>query len=189
MKNVKSGSLRVTTHSNPPTPPPPAPPTNEKRREGASTKGWHESWYVTSLLIYAIYESSCTFREGGGLVSVNKVQRTIVHFCVLAIRSNLFAVKCMNSSVYCVLKGLRKLTNDFWWQATRTLPLDVQVALANLDFAVYSVSNYICRHCLGVLKKRQNLKQNLKQLEESMRKEYAASSGKAGLPFKPKELQ
>ena len=52
---------------------------------------------------------------------------------------------------------------------------DVQVALANLDFAVYGVSKYICRHCLGILKKRQNLKQNLKDLEECMRRDYAAS--------------
>ena len=177
----------VWPHTQTPPPPPHRQMKNgerERLRKAGTNRG-----YVTSLLIYAIYESSCTFREGGGLVSVNKVQRIIVHFCVLAIRSNLFAVKCMNSSVYCVLKGLRKLTNDFWWQATRRLPLDVQVALANLDFAVYSVSNYICCHCLGILKKRQNLKQNLKQLEESMRKEYAASSGKAALPFKPKELQ
>ena len=65
----------------------------------------------------------------------------------------------------------------------------MQVALANLDFAMYTVFNYICRHCLEILKKRQNLKQNLKQLEESMRKVYAVSAVKAGFAFKPKELQ
>ena len=57
---------------------------------------------------------------------------------------------------------------------------DVQVSLANLDFAVYTVSKYICRHCLGILKKSQNLKQILKDLEECMRREYAASVEKAG---------
>ena len=34
---------------------------------------------------------------------------------------------------------------------------DEQVALANFNFAVYTTSNYICRHFLGILKKRQDL--------------------------------
>ena len=38
---------------------------------------------MTSLLLYAIYTNSFTFCEGGGLVSVKKVQRIIVYCCVL----------------------------------------------------------------------------------------------------------
>ena len=56
----------------------------------------------------------------------------------------------------------------------------MQDALMNLDFAVYTVSKYISHHCLGILKKRQTLKQNLKDLEECMRREYAGSMEKAG---------
>ena len=38
---------------------------------------------MTSLLLYAIYTNSFTCCEGGGLVSVKKVQRIIVYCCVL----------------------------------------------------------------------------------------------------------
>ena len=64
---------------------------------------------------------------------------------------------------------------------------DVNKALASLDFLVYTASEYICRQCNTLLKKRQNLQQNLEDMEKSLRNSYAASLTKAGLIFKMKE--
>lgn len=64
---------------------------------------------------------------------------------------------------------------------------DVNIALANLDFLVYTASEYICRQCHSLLKKRQNLQQNLAELEKSLRINYAASLEKLGLVFQPKK--
>ena len=82
----------------------------------------------------------------------------------------------------CILcfREITKVYERFLVTSNKKTAFDVKVSLANLDFAVYTVSKCICRHCLGILKKRQNLKQNLKDLEECMRREYAASVEKAG---------
>ena len=46
----------------------------------------------------------------------------------------------MNSSIYCVLKRLRKLTGErFLVTSKKKTAFDVQVAPANLDFAVYTL--------------------------------------------------
>ena len=46
----------------------------------------------------------------------------------------------MNSSIYCVLKRLRKLTGErFLVTSNKKSVFDVQVAPANLDFAVYTL--------------------------------------------------
>lgn len=93
-------------------------------------------------------------------------------------------------SVYkCILcfKDIIKDYERFLVKSRKKTTFDVNFALANLDFLVYTVSEYICRQCLGILRKRQNLKQNLEDLEKSMRNDYAASLEKAGLVFQPKE--
>lgn len=64
---------------------------------------------------------------------------------------------------------------------------DTNKALASLDFLVYTVSEYICRQCNALLIKRQNLKQNLEDMEKSLRNSYAANLTKAGLSFQTKE--
>ena len=46
----------------------------------------------------------------------------------------------MNSSIYCVLKRLGKLTSErFLVTSNKKTAFDVQVAPANLDFAVHTV--------------------------------------------------
>ena len=46
----------------------------------------------------------------------------------------------MNSSIYCVLKRLRKLTGErFLVRSNKEAAFDLQVAPANLDFAVYTL--------------------------------------------------
>jgi len=54
-----------------------------------------------------------------------------------------------------------------------TLGFDVNVAPANLEFHVPVTSEYICRQCHGVLKKRSNLQQSLENLQKSMKINYA----------------
>ena len=92
-------------------------------------------------------------------------------------------------SIYnCVLcfKEIDKDYERFLVKSKKKTMFDVSVALGNLDFYVHAVSEYICRHCLGLLKKLENLQQNLRDLQTSVRSNYAASLEKEGLIFQPK---
>ena len=71
-------------------------------------------------------------------------------------------------------------------QSKKKTIFDVNVALANLEFHVYATSEYICRQCHVLLKKRNNLQENLEELQKSMRINYATSLKKVGLVFQPK---
>ena len=62
-------------------------------------------------------------------------------------------------------KGLQ-LYEQFLVQSKKII-FDVNVALANLEFHVHVTSEYICRQCHGVLKKKSNLQQNLENLQKS----------------------
>ena len=61
--------------------------------------------------------------------------------------------------------------------------LDVNVALANFEFQMHAASEYICRQCHGLLKKRNNLKQNLEELQKSKGINYTTTLKKVGLVF------
>ena len=104
--------------------------------------------------------------------------------CLLLCIGSSFELICNSMNEFkCIVcfKEITKVDERFLVTSNKNkTAFDVQVSLANLDFAVYTVSKYICRHCLGILKKSQNLKQILKDLEECMRREYAASVEKAG---------
>ena len=71
-------------------------------------------------------------------------------------------------------------------QTKKKTIFDVNIALTNLDFAVYASSEYICRQCHGLLKKRNNLQQNLEELQKSTRINYATSLKKVGLDLQQK---
>ena len=73
-------------------------------------------------------------------------------------------------------------------QSKKKTNFDVNIALANLEFHVHALSEYICRQCHGLLRKRNNLQQNLEELQKSMRSDYATSLKKAGLVFQLKNL-
>ncbi len=93
------------------------------------------------------------------------------------------------SSFNCILcfKEITKDYERFLVNSKKKTIFDVNIALANLDFQVYTLSEYICRQCHGVLKKRQNLQQSLDELKESMRVSYAANLERTGLVFQSKE--
>jgi len=44
----------------------------------------------------------------------------------------------------------------FLVKSRKKTTFDVNFALANLDFLVYTVSEYICGQCLGILRKKTN---------------------------------
>jgi len=72
----------------------------------------------------------------------------------------------------CILcfKEIEKDYERFLVQSKKTTTIfDVNIALANVEFDVHVTSEYICRQCYGILKKRSNLQQNLENLEKSMR--------------------
>ena len=71
-------------------------------------------------------------------------------------------------------------------QSKKKTILDVNFTLTNLDFRVYASSEYICRQCHGLLEKRNNLQQNLEELQKSMKINYATNLKKVGLVFPPK---
>ena len=100
-----------------------------------------------------------------------------------------FELICKSMPLFkCILcfKEIEKDYERFLVQSKKKATFDVNVALANLDFHVHAASEYICRQCHGLLKKRINLQQNLEELQKSMRLNYATSLKKAGLVFQLK---
>ena len=67
-------------------------------------------------------------------------------------------------------KEIEKDCERFLVQSKKKTIVDVvNIALANLKFhAVHATSEYICNMCHGLLKKRNNLQQNLEELQKSM---------------------
>ena len=116
-----------------------------------SDKGKTERWSVYEGLAWIVLCdvnsnlcNVCKFvyfpRRRRACFSKQTVQRIIVYCCVLDILSCLFAIQWMNSSIYCVLKRLRKLTGErFLVTSNKKTAFDVQVAPANLDFDVYTL--------------------------------------------------
>ena len=68
-------------------------------------------------------------------------------------------------------------------QSKKTTIFYVNVALANLAFHAHAASEYICRQCHDLLKKRNNLQQKLEELQKSMGIKYATTLKKVGLVF------
>ena len=96
--------------------------------------------------------------------------------CLVNIYS--FEPICKSMSLFkCILrfKEIEKDSERFLVQNNKKTIFDVYVALANLEFHVYAASVYVCRQCRGLLKKRNNLQQNLEELQKSMRINYATS--------------
>jgi len=79
-----------------------------------------------------------------------------------------------------VFKEIEKDYERFLMKSKKKTIFDVNVALANLEFHVHVTSEYICRQCHGVLKKRSNLQQNLERIN------YATCLKEVGLVFQPK---
>ena len=68
---------------------------------------------MTSLLLYAIYTNSFTFCEGGGLVSVKKVQRIIVYCCLLPYNCVLPFCREFFHALVCFTRSLRSFVQYF----------------------------------------------------------------------------
>ena len=85
----------------------------------------------------------------------------------------------------CILcfKENEKDYKRFLVQSKKKTIFDVNVALANLEFHVHAASEYICSHCHGLLEKRNNLQQNLEELQKSMGINYATTLTKVSLVF------
>ena len=63
---------------------------------------------------------------------------------------------------------------------------DTKKAVVSLDFLAYTVSEYICRQCSALLKKRENLKQNLEEIQKSLQDGYATNLTRAVNSSPPK---
>jgi len=80
-----------------------------------------------------------------------------------------FELICKSMSLFkCILsfKEIEKDYERFLVRSKKTI-FDFNVALVNLEFHVHVKSEYICRQCHGVLKKRSNLQQNLEKIHEN----------------------
>ena len=59
--------------------------------------------------------------------------------------------------------------------------------LESLPFIIHTeISKYICRKCLGLIKKRSCLKQKLEELEKDLLSEYRSQCHQRGIPLKVK---
>ena len=81
-------------------------------------------------------------------------------------------------------KEIEKDYGQFLVQSKKMTIFDVHVnvALANLKFHALP-SEYICRQCHGLLKKINDLQQNLEELQKSMGINYATTLKKVRLVF------
>jgi len=114
-------------------------------RVAASSPRQRKNRQIARIVLCDVTSNLCNLflyfpRRRRACFSKQTVQRIIVYCWVLDILSSLFAMQWMNSSIYCVLKRLRKLTGErFLVKSNKKIAFDVQVAPANLDFAVYTL--------------------------------------------------
>ena len=110
-------------------------------------------------VIYAKYVNKLLYPR---TIRVNPWNVTCVQFSSELICNSMSSFNC----ILC-FKEITKDYERFLVNSRKKTIFDVNIALANLYFHVYTLSEYICRQCHGVLKKRQNLQQNLDELNES----------------------
>ena len=62
----------------------------------------------------------------------------------------------------------------------------VQEEILSLQFIVHETSPYICRSCVGKLRKRRGLYANVRKIEDELFSDYSSKAFKAGLTVKKK---
>ena len=62
----------------------------------------------------------------------------------------------------------------------------VQEEILSLQFIVHETSAYICRSCVGKLRKRRGFYANVKKIEDELFSDYSSRAFKAGLTVKKK---
>lgn len=95
------------------------------------------------------------------------------------------------SQAKCIL-CLREIEKDyerFLVESKKSTAFDAHGELGNLDFLVHETSEYICRQCHGLLKRRKNLRYNLKNLDEAIQIKYKSNIERIGLVYKGKTSQ
>ena len=63
----------------------------------------------------------------------------------------------------------------------------VQEEILSLQFIVHETSPYICRSCVGKLRKRRGLYANVRRIEDELFSDYSAKAFKVGLTVKKKD--
>ena len=63
----------------------------------------------------------------------------------------------------------------------------VQEEILSLQFIVHETSPYICRSCVGKLRKRRGLNANVRKIEDELFSDYRSKAFKAGLTVKKKK--
>ena len=63
----------------------------------------------------------------------------------------------------------------------------VQEEILSLQFIVHETSPYICRSCVGKLRKRRGLYANVRKIEDELFSDYSSKAFKAGLTVKKKK--
>ena len=62
----------------------------------------------------------------------------------------------------------------------------VQEEVLSLQFIVHETSPYICRSCVGKLRKQRGLNANVRKIEDELFSDYSSKAFKAGLKVKKK---
>jgi len=65
----------------------------------------------------------------------------------------------------------------------------VQEEILSLQFIVHETSPYICRSCVGKLRKRRGLYVNVRKIEDEFFSDYSSKAFKAGLTVKKKKIE
>ena len=64
---------------------------------------------------------------------------------------------------------------------------EVQEEILSLQFIVHETSPYICRSCVGKLRKRRGLYANVRKIKDELFSDYSSKAFKAGLTVKKRK--
>ena len=102
-------------------------------------------------------------------------------------RSTFSGVSIDQNMSDCVLRFSTILKNNDRNLVKSRSEFKVQEEILSLQFIVHETSPYICRSCVGKLRKRRGLYANVRKIEDELFSDYSSKAFKAGLTVKKRD--
>ena len=132
-----------------------------------------ESAFIGCLTIATVRNNSDWLSSGNARDNVCDL-----HFTGLSIDKNISdCVLCFSTILKNNDRNLVKSRSEF----------KVQEEILSLQFIIHETSPYICRSCVGKLRKRRGLYANVRKIEDELFSDYSSKAFKAGLNSKKRD--
>ena len=138
---------------------------------------------TASLMVFqypAVFLTIATVRNNSDWLSSGNARDNVcdLHLAGFSIDKNMSAcVLCFSTILKNNDRNLVKSRSEF----------KVQEEILSLQFIVHETSPYICRSCMGKLRKRRGLYANVRKIEDELFSDYSSKAFKAGLTVKKKK--